>query len=280
MSTEIDFYLDDAEPWLRMPTESNQAFAAFQAYAALGPGRSILEAYRRAVDPNAKRASGRWKVWSGKWAWVARAEAFDRDMVNAKLQEARGIVGDGEGIKQQRIDRLRQLLDESGETFTESLGALKLALRDVDEATARRMILSGGLAKVMGEAVNGIDVATKGLRLETAEAERVDKLTGGGGDGNGDERTAAAKLDGIEEDSLSLVRDIAAVLRDIKFPGGVVEGQVVEDEVAGEVVQVDGPAELPEGTDDGTVINIWGGQRGPERSSVPARSEDREAPLE
>ena len=66
------------QSWDRLEKESPKAYIAFSSYRDLGPTRSVEKAFA-ALNPGKKR-SGRpaeWYVWSSKFDWVERAEAFD-----------------------------------------------------------------------------------------------------------------------------------------------------------------------------------------------------------
>ncbi len=72
----------ETEPGARLPGEPAAAWAAFCAYRALGPRRSIRGAYRqRSGNEGATgngQASGCWNAWARAYRWRERAEEWDR----------------------------------------------------------------------------------------------------------------------------------------------------------------------------------------------------------
>lgn len=78
-------------PTARLAGESARAHAAFLRFRDLGPGRSIVEAFRQTEGkPGAKQASGRWNAWSARYDWHGRAGAYDDHMerVRQRAREA------------------------------------------------------------------------------------------------------------------------------------------------------------------------------------------------
>ena len=68
----------------RLEGETSKAFRAFVLYRDLGPERTIDAAFALGGG----RASGGWKHWSSRHAWVARAGAFDDAVAAKKLNAA------------------------------------------------------------------------------------------------------------------------------------------------------------------------------------------------
>ncbi|MBZ0279413.1 MAG: hypothetical protein K8L97_01650 [Anaerolineae bacterium] len=80
--------MNPVQPWLRQPTETAKAYHAFCFYRDLGAERSLVKVRNRcgktaAYDRQIER-------WSAAYNWVARADAYDRDLdarLNAEFEE-------------------------------------------------------------------------------------------------------------------------------------------------------------------------------------------------
>jgi hypothetical protein len=71
------------QPWDRLPEETTRAFEAFRVYLRLGASRSLAAtqaAIRGERAGNARARSGTYGVWSRRFRWVARADAYDRHL--------------------------------------------------------------------------------------------------------------------------------------------------------------------------------------------------------
>lgn len=80
--------------WARLPGESSQAHEAFEQYLKLGARRSLatLARTRKGLQPGTGTVAvpGRLKLWSSRWRWQERAEAWDRrldEQVRAEVAE-------------------------------------------------------------------------------------------------------------------------------------------------------------------------------------------------
>jgi hypothetical protein len=121
-------------PLERLPGESPRAFAAFLAYRDLGPGRSVVEAYRqRESKAGAKQASGRWNAWAARFDWPDRVTAYDAHMerVRQRAREAEAAAYAGEMERR----RLQQIEDAWADG--EALRAKARALLDWPLTTER-----------------------------------------------------------------------------------------------------------------------------------------------
>lgn len=68
----------DNEPWLKMPTESAKAYAAFIAYRDMPPrDRSLRKAVVRHFGVSTSSKVRQFQTWSARWMWVDRASAWD-----------------------------------------------------------------------------------------------------------------------------------------------------------------------------------------------------------
>lgn len=64
------------DPWSQTKGESAIAYAAFRVYLDLGPSRSLKLAWQAHSKKNTV-AAGHWRRWSTRFAWTARARAWD-----------------------------------------------------------------------------------------------------------------------------------------------------------------------------------------------------------
>lgn len=67
----------EREAWARQPGETSRAYAAFCIYRDMGPKRGLRETARRYYRDKSRTKPGQIEVWSVKWNWVARCEAWD-----------------------------------------------------------------------------------------------------------------------------------------------------------------------------------------------------------
>jgi hypothetical protein len=79
-----------ARPWHQRPGEPDAAYNRFLIYRNLGPGRSVLDAYRSTLRGNGtgagkgrkkQRIPGQWGEDCAAFHWVARATSWDRAML-------------------------------------------------------------------------------------------------------------------------------------------------------------------------------------------------------
>lgn len=86
------------EPWEQKTGESSKAYQAFCLYRDMGPTRTLLDAYKQAiehqrgrgqVDPNRRfQTSGQWAGYARRYDWEHRALAYDHRLSLAKLKGA------------------------------------------------------------------------------------------------------------------------------------------------------------------------------------------------
>lgn len=72
------------DPWEQQPGESAQAFQAFRTYRDLGVERSLAK-----VAQKLGKSKTLMDRWSGRWGWVKRAAAWDREDDRKFLAEQR-----------------------------------------------------------------------------------------------------------------------------------------------------------------------------------------------
>lgn len=84
------------EPWERQTGESSKAYRAFCIYRDLGPKRSLRRTAGVYYNEKPGVNLGRIKLWSSKYHWVARCEAWDdyqdelaRERQTQEIQEMR-----------------------------------------------------------------------------------------------------------------------------------------------------------------------------------------------
>jgi hypothetical protein len=83
------------EPWDQLPAESDAAFARFAIYRGLGPGRSLMAAYRVYLDMSPdtapkstkRQAPGSWHQECAQHEWVRRAQAWDVHTISSSGPE-------------------------------------------------------------------------------------------------------------------------------------------------------------------------------------------------
>ena len=78
------------DPWEKQDHETSKAYAAFCAYRDMGTNRSLTNIVQivHGDIPEGKRKAkrGRFEIWSSKYGWVARVEAYD-DYLEAKSRK-------------------------------------------------------------------------------------------------------------------------------------------------------------------------------------------------
>jgi hypothetical protein len=81
---------EDRKPWDRQPEETDKSFAAFRSYLALGPDRTVTEAFYRHYDKvrgeDNFNANALYR-WYHKYAWAERASAYDLHFEQKALEE-------------------------------------------------------------------------------------------------------------------------------------------------------------------------------------------------
>lgn len=110
-----------AETWERLPDETPKAFIAFHIYRDTEPiNRSIAKCVEAQKYSKATSKIRLWAVWSSKYRWVERVEAYDRyaderalmiDMQAEKEMRERHI-NEAKGLQKIAIDRLKAMRPE------------------------------------------------------------------------------------------------------------------------------------------------------------------------
>jgi hypothetical protein len=111
-------------PWQRQPGESTKAFAAFCLYRDLGPGRSVVGAYRqRTGKESARQADGRWNDWARRWHWPARAATWDDEQDWLKVQaQLKKIEETAERHANLSVDFLQKIIERMRTIDADALG--------------------------------------------------------------------------------------------------------------------------------------------------------------
>lgn len=98
--------------WLKRPTESEPAYAAFRTYLETGPGRNAAETAR-----SLRKSKSLMEEWSHKHEWRARVRDFDNHVAMADTD---GLVQQVSEMRDKNIalmDKLRSLLDQRLDDF-------------------------------------------------------------------------------------------------------------------------------------------------------------------
>lgn len=84
---------DELEPWEMQPGESPLGYQVFCQYRDLGPNRGMRRIARKtardgdtAVVQAGVASMARIQLWSVRWDWVARAQAYDRHLAEIRRQ--------------------------------------------------------------------------------------------------------------------------------------------------------------------------------------------------
>jgi hypothetical protein len=77
----------DVKPWERQCGESLRAFAAFVEYREQGGARSY-----RAVGQKLSKSTTLIKRWGGRWRWLDRVSAWERDLEHGRMVARRKAI--------------------------------------------------------------------------------------------------------------------------------------------------------------------------------------------
>lgn len=97
----------------RQKRETSRNVQACNDYLRLGPGRSLRILWERyAKDNRSLPPTSNFdtlKMWSAKWGWVARAEAYDAECEQAKNARRREIMESGLALDYERVETLKRI---------------------------------------------------------------------------------------------------------------------------------------------------------------------------
>lgn len=95
---------DDGYPWARRTTESNPAYEAFRAYMDARSTTKVAEQLGKSTTLITR--------WCTEHGWVARVQAFDTYLMEARTDGAVDWITSARTETQQLADKLRGLLSE------------------------------------------------------------------------------------------------------------------------------------------------------------------------
>lgn len=137
--------MDDEQPWVRAAGESDVAYAAFLAYRDLGSARSTAKV-GRALGKSADLM----QRWSARWAWVARALAWDvnqQQIVDRARTEVRRQAVDQHGATARGllviVSRLLAPPEGATPNWVPSLNAVAVASNAMDKAIHHQRLALG-----------------------------------------------------------------------------------------------------------------------------------------
>ncbi|WP_454728538.1 hypothetical protein [Cellulosimicrobium protaetiae] len=166
---------EPSRPWDRQPEETPRAFDAFRAYALLGPSRSLAKVGQ---EWGGKRTQ--LERWSSRWAWVARARAWDDEQARVEDRawrerartHARRHADAAASVLARLVDALDRV-DWSGSSPLDLVRALDLA----SKVECRAL---GAPAQAQPVTLSGPDgqplAVTFGAMTDEQRAERLDVL--------------------------------------------------------------------------------------------------------
>ena len=129
------------DPWEKQEHETSKAYTAFCAYRDMGTNRSltnIVQIVHGDIPVGKRKAKrGRFEIWSSKYGWVARVEAYDvylesklrRDNELAIEKMARRHTEASMMAVDKAVDRIKLIGEKNTEELTpkEALEYLKVA---------------------------------------------------------------------------------------------------------------------------------------------------------
>ncbi len=109
-------YAPDRQPWDQQPGEDDYWFAQFGVFLRMGPGRSLLGAYKRSETRNRKTEKDRkrpidsapptWREACGKYEWSKRCAAYDKDIIE---EERANELAERRRDRRSRINAAKKL---------------------------------------------------------------------------------------------------------------------------------------------------------------------------
>lgn len=152
------------EPWERQPGESAPAFEAFACYRDMGSTRSTANVGQE--FGKSKRLMDR---WCARWAWVARAEAWDADL-DRREREAAIAAEQSEIAKwvQVRAEHRNRMLMSGQQLLARADEMLKwpIATRTITQGENGEQIVTLTPARwSFGDVGRLVEVADKLIRL-------------------------------------------------------------------------------------------------------------------
>ncbi len=91
-------------PWHQLESETGQAYAAFQIYLDMGPGRA--QKHVSQVLYGTEDVAYQIKDWSIKYDWVKRSDAWDRFVAESHIESQHQAVREAESFALRRMPEL------------------------------------------------------------------------------------------------------------------------------------------------------------------------------
>lgn len=118
------------DPWEKQDYETGKAFAAFTVYRGLAPHeRSLRKAVIKQFGELKQGRLRQYSLWSKKFSWVARSEAWDQEVDLQGRMAALSAVKD----MNDRHIRLAKALQQKAIERLRDLDVLELTARDIIE---------------------------------------------------------------------------------------------------------------------------------------------------
>jgi hypothetical protein len=242
--SRVEDALDDPNinPWERLPGETAAAYAAFEAYRDMGPGRSVP----KVIDMG---HSGTSAAWCSKNLWVERCRRWDQHL--SRIRE------------QTYINGIEEMAYRHAETAKETLEALMAPVNELnrrvkeDPDRTRAELDGASIGKIMElaqasarslQSVMNAERISRGLPTEISkkDEEHVHRIE------YGDPERLAATLETFAR---------TGVLDALMATGGtgqVIDAEAYELDPDSPLAEADG---LPDGSPEGDSVRGSGGGR-------------------
>jgi hypothetical protein len=119
--TDIEKILDDAragilpfESWERITGESAAAYGAFCSYRDFGPERNIHKVVEKAEADTVKAGKRYrvWRLWSMRFRWRERAEAYDQYLDRMRQAELRKTIEEQGKVHRMVTGKMLQVVNK------------------------------------------------------------------------------------------------------------------------------------------------------------------------
>ena len=179
--------MPERHPWEPMPGESARAFAAFELYRRLGPGRTVEEAWRqywsrpgtrrdRSLTSMPPRVMPYFSEWAVRWGWRERALAWDAEQADIERDQRLDRELQERAREHEEALRPRQLMrEEARAARAVARRVLLRTLHTVDAGQLDQMSVTD-LLPYLQKAATLLDVGQKLDRLCSGEPTDVMRL--------------------------------------------------------------------------------------------------------
>jgi hypothetical protein len=214
-------------PWERQEGETSKAFAGFESYRMLGPGRSLQAAWerycsrpgmlrerRQARGEEALHCPGYWTAWARKWNWRERAVAWDEEVAALARDRELDLQLQARVAEQEEDRRQRRLqLEEARGARTAGRRLLRHLLERIEAGELEEM-KAADLLPHLQKISNLLEVGQRLERVFWGEPTDVTRL-------ETDTREAVGKLLGILQEFVPAERwgDLVRKLKDLEAAG-------------------------------------------------------------